>query len=61
MKHWLESGKYMSHEIVNEIMRLMARHMLNEILNEIREVSVYSLIADEASDVAHKKANKCVI
>ena len=29
--------------------------MLNEILNEIREASVYSLIADEASDVAHKK------
>ena len=45
----------MSHEIVNEIMGLMARHVLNEILNEVREASLYSLIADEASDVAHKE------
>ena len=55
LRHWLESGKYMSHDIFSELMGLMAVHMLNKILVDIRTVSLYSLVVHEASDVAHKE------
>ena len=47
LKSWLQNKKYMSHEIVNEMIRLMSNHVLREILSEIREASFFSLIAGE--------------
>lgn len=53
LKAWLEGKKYLSHEIVNEMIRLMSNQVLREILYEIREASFFSLIADESSDISH--------
>ena len=43
----------MSHEMVNEMIRLMSNYVLREILSEIREASYFSLIVDECSDISH--------
>ena len=34
---------------------LMSNRVLRQILTEIREAQIFSLIADEATDVAHKE------
>ena len=51
LKQWIESKKYLSNEIANELISLMANH----ILSEVRKASMFSLIADEASDVSQKE------
>ena len=33
----------------------MSNRVLRKLLSEIREVEIFSLIADEATDVAHKE------
>lgn len=55
LKQWLVAKKYLSHDILNEQIGLMANHMLRKLLQEIREATVYALIADEATDVSHKE------
>lgn len=53
LKAWLGGKKYLSHEVVNEMVRLMSNQVLREILAEIRAASFFSLIVDETSDVSH--------
>ncbi len=48
VKGW-QKGKYLSHQIVNE---LMADHILREILSEIKSTKFFVIQADEATDVA---------
>ena len=55
LKQWLTAKKYLSHDILNEQIGLMANHILRKLLQEIREATVYALIADEATDVSHKE------
>ena len=55
LNSWLQNKKYMSHEIVNEMIRLMSNYVLREILSEIREASYFSLIVDECSDISHSE------
>jgi len=57
VKSWLEEGKFMSHEIVNEMITLMGQKVLREILVRIKSCSPawYSIIADEATDVAYNE------
>lgn len=45
----------LSHEIINEMISLMSNKVLRQILSEIREAQIFSLIADESTDVAHKE------
>ena len=40
---------------VNEMITLMSNRVLRKLLFEIREAEIFSLIADEATDVAHKE------
>ena len=55
LKQWLLAKKYLSHDILNKQIGLMANHMLRKLLQEIREATVYALIADEATDVSHNQ------
>ena len=52
VKEWLREGKYLSHVIVNEQIKLMGDHVLREILSEIKSCMFYAIQADEATDVA---------
>jgi len=54
-QQWLESGKYLSPEIVNKLIQLMALQVLRTLLDSIRSERFYSLIVDETKDVSGKE------
>jgi len=54
-QQWLESGKYLSPEIVNELIQLMALQILRTLLDSIRSERFYSLIVGETRDVSGKE------
>ena len=47
---WLKSAKYLSQDIVNELIEIMAHSLLRSLLTEIRQSPWFSLIADETRD-----------
>ena len=55
LKRFIHEKKYLSGDIVNEFIALMGNVVLHELLSEIRVANIFSLIADEASDVSHKE------
>lgn len=52
LEDWLHDGKYLSHDIINEIIELMAHQLLRQLLNEIRKAEWFSIIADETRDIS---------
>ena len=59
LKLWIKDKKYLSSEIINEIMQIISNYILRQLLVSIREASMYSLIADEATDIS-KKEQLCI-
>ena len=55
LQQWIESKKYLSSDIINEMIGMMAHCVLRALLHDIREAVRYSLIADEATDISHKE------
>ena len=55
LKRCIHDKQYLSGEIANEFIALMGNAVLRALLSEIREVNMFSLIADEASDVSDKE------
>ena len=47
--------KYLSGEIIKEITEIMSSQLLWKLLNEVREVALFSLIADEVTDISNKE------
>ena len=47
---WLKSGKYLSHDIINELVEIMALNLLRNLLTEIRQSQWFALISDETRD-----------
>lgn len=47
--------KYISPEIINEIITIMGQSILREILSEIRRSLWYSVITDEATDISNNE------
>ena len=56
MISWLEKKQYISPEIINEVITSMGQCVLRKILAEVCTSLWYSIIVDEATDIAH---NKC--
>ena len=52
---WLTRQKYLSHDIVNEMIELLAHHLLRDLLIDIREAEWFSLISDETRDISVKE------
>ena len=52
LESWIRDGRYLSHDIVNEILEIMAHQILRELLDRIREAEWFALIADETQDVS---------
>ena len=59
LKLWIKEKKYLSSDIINEIMQIMSSSILRQLLVTIREASMYSLIVDEATDIS-KKEQMCM-
>ena len=51
VKEFLQNNKYLSHDIINELIELMAREVTTELLSEIRERKYFSTIVDETRDI----------
>uniref|UniRef100_A0A1X7UU19 DUF4371 domain-containing protein n=1 Tax=Amphimedon queenslandica TaxID=400682 RepID=A0A1X7UU19_AMPQE len=52
LKKWVHSGKYMSHEIINEVIEIMAHELLRGVIANVKCANYYALIADETQDVS---------
>lgn len=52
MHKWLEERKYISPQILNEQVGLMADTLLRSLLEEIRSTPWFAVLADEATDVS---------
>ena len=46
----LKDGHYLSHEIINELMGMMAHKVRSDILSEVHEAGWYDIIGDETQD-----------
>lgn len=57
VKSWISEKRYMSHEIVNEQICMMANTLLRSLLTKVsaNTPSWYSVIGDEATDVAKRE------
>ena len=55
LKQWVKEKHYLSSEILNEMLSLMAQAVTIKLLKNICEASIYSLIADEATDISNKE------
>ena len=53
LKRWMQEGKYMSPEIVNELISEMGQKVLQELLSKIQEARWFSLIADGTRDISN--------
>ena len=53
LKQWMKAAKYMSHDIVNELITIMGHNVLRVVLDRVKMQSPawYAIIADEATDV----------
>ena len=56
LKEWLKkkTEKYTSHDIQNELLMLMAHHILRDLTDEMRN-SFYATICDEYTDISNKE------
>ena len=55
LNRWIRERKYMSPEIVNDQIKLIAHSVLTNIIADIRKANWFSVIADEATDVSNKE------
>ena len=55
LSQFVKGKHYLSNDIVNEMIGLMSIEILRENLSEIREVGIFSLIANEATDTSQKE------
>ncbi|XP_041472559.1 52 kDa repressor of the inhibitor of the protein kinase-like [Lytechinus variegatus] len=57
MLDWLKkkTNKYMSHDIQNEMLEIMALQVLREVASSIRNGVFFSILADECTDISNKE------
>lgn len=57
LKAWLDRPKYkwISHEILSEILSLMSYHVQKKLQNQLSIVPFYAIMADETADVSKKE------
>ena len=62
LKNWLNrKNKWLSHDVINEILDLMANKIIREKLKSIKAAKWFSIIVDETSDVSRlEQVSICV-
>ncbi|XP_071843974.1 zinc finger MYM-type protein 1-like [Apostichopus japonicus] len=63
LAQWVEDRRYLSHEIINELIEMMGNSVLRSIISEIHTTSkgLYGIIADESRDISNKEQMTCVL
>ena len=49
---WINSRKYLTHEVTNEIIELKAHSLLRNLFVDIRAAKFFALICDETQDIS---------
>ena len=52
LKTWISKKKYLSHDIINEMIALMAHDVLRDLLAKIKAAEYFALIGDETRDIS---------
>ena len=52
LEEWLKHSGYKSHDIINELIQLMAHQLLRNLLDQIRRAEWFAVIADETRDMS---------
>jgi hypothetical protein len=52
LRSWLDARKFMSHDVVNEQLKLMSLDVLRALLENVRQAPCFSVIADETRDMS---------
>ena len=54
---WLKkkTNKYISHDVQNEYLQIMALRIIRELSSNIREAGCYTIMADECTDISNKE------
>ncbi|XP_064417257.1 zinc finger MYM-type protein 1-like [Latimeria chalumnae] len=52
LQTFMKNRKYISHDIINELIKEMYRECLNNLLSQIKAAEFYSIVVDETRDVA---------
>ncbi|XP_046862561.1 zinc finger MYM-type protein 1-like [Xenia sp. Carnegie-2017] len=59
---WIDNGRYLSHDIINELINMMSNAVLRSIVADIRKESqLFSQTADESRDISNKEQLTCVL
>ena len=59
---WIKDGKYLSHDVINELINLMGNEVLRSIVADIHQQSkLFRIISDESRDISNKKQLTCVL
>ena len=51
LTNWLTNKKFLSHDIINEIVELMAGDVLRAVLEKIKSRDCYAIMCDETCDI----------
>ena len=55
VKKWVYDGKYMSHDVMNELITALGQATIRKIINHVQSVRSYALLVDETRDVSNKE------
>lgn len=55
LKSWISKKKYLSHDIINEQVEIMAHTLLHNLLEKIRMAEYFAIIGDETRDISGKE------
>ena len=59
---WVENGRCLSHDIINELINMIGNAVLKSIVADLRKKSqLFSLIADESTDISNKEQLACAL
>ena len=55
LKSWISKKQYLSHDIIDEQIKIMAVYLLDKILVKIHKAQYFSIIGDETRDISGKE------
>lgn len=62
LKSWLarQENKWLSHDILNEMIEMMAHDVLRKLIGEVKSAGVFSVIMDETTDTVKEQLSVCL-
>ena len=59
---WIDNGRYLSHDIINDLINMIGNAVLWSIVADLRKhLQLFSLVADESRDISNKEQLTCVL